>query len=125
MAYRSFVEGFPKLNQKATFSSALPIKFNVGRSGFSSDTLMTILSGTGVTTFFPRSRRDNTLVERVISLPEEIPQGQTEFEEAVYCQSAKLSHLSNGKWKERGISDIHILRQSSTTGTTFRYMCCY
>lgn len=101
-----------KHDKKATAPSALPIKFNVVKSAFSSGTLMKILSGVdGVTKFTtteaksfksgrfrPRAsdERGKAHFERVISFPEEIPQAKTEYEEVVYCQRTKLFHLLNG-----------------------------
>jgi len=120
-----------KPHQKLATKSAapaFPLKFRVGESGFDSDTLMKILSGAEVTTFFPKStttgvfiksgcprlnvrspvvsdRNNNTHRERVKSV-----------EEKVYCSKwATLLRISpKGKWKEQGLLDIEIWSDPST-----------
>nr|XP_022905835.1 ranBP2-like and GRIP domain-containing protein 4 isoform X1 [Onthophagus taurus] len=58
---------------------------------------------------------DNIYFKPVIPLPDkvEVKTGE-EDEEVLYCHRAKLFRFTNREWKERGIGDVKILRDSKT-----------
>jgi len=120
-----------KLAEKSA-APAFPLKFRVGESGFDSDTLMKILSGAGVTTFFPKSTTSGAGSNPIIksgcsrsNVPSPVAIDKNNnthrkqvkpVEEGVYSKRATLFRISpeDGKWKDQGFGNIQILRNSSS-----------
>ena len=64
------------------------------------------------------SEDEDDLFAPVIALPTliQVKTGE-EDEEVVYCHRAKLFRLSDGEWKERGVGEVKILRQTANGKT--------
>ena len=107
---------------------AFPLRFRIGELGFDSDTLMKILSGTGVATFFPKSTTTGAIIKSGCSRPNAPSPVVSDRNNKTYCERAKpveemvycskcatLLRISpKGKWKEQGLLDIEIWSDPST-----------